>query len=364
MRSLDYDTLWKALRKGVVRPVYYLHGDEELLKDESVQGLIDAGVDASTRDFNLDRRRAAELTAEDFHSLVQTPPMMAARRGVVVSEVEWLQQKKPKAQALRTAVLAYAAQPSPETMLVLVQSASREKGDRREKILSPDPVLARVAETVAFDPLSPHRLEGWIRHEAGRLSLALDDAAITHLMAAVGGDLPALAAELAKLGTAVGERTATADDVADLVGVRHGETVPDFVDAVTGRRAVEAAAMLPRLLDAPGSSAVRLVMSLGAALVGVGLARALLDEGMNPNAVEGQLPQAIRDAGVWLQRDWRQEARAWTRYASRWTLPEVDAALEELLRADRRIKNTKVAGGAEILQEALLAMAGQAAGIA
>jgi len=78
--------------------------------------------------------------------------------------------------------------------------------------------------------------------------------------------------------------------------------------------------------------------------------------------VEAQLPQAIRDAGLWLQRDWRQEARAWTCDAAFWSLPEVDAALEELLRADRRIKNTKVAGGAEILQEALLAMAGQAAG--
>jgi len=361
MGSHDYDTLWKALRKGVIRPVYYLYGDEELLKDEAVRGLVDAGVDVSTCDFNLDRRRAAELTAEDFHSLVQTPPMMATRRGVVVSEVEWLQQKKPKAQALRAAVLAYAAQPSPETMLVLVQSAGREKGDRREKVLAPDPALARVAETVAFEPLAPHRLEGWIRREAGRLALTLDDAAIAHLMAAVGSDLPALAAELAKLGAAVGSRTATAGDVADLIGVRHGETVPDFVDAVTGRRAVEAAAMLPRLLDAPGSSAVRLLTFLGAALVGVGLARALLDEGTPSDTVEGRLPQAIKEAGLWSLRDWRLEARAWTRDAAQWTLPEVDAALEELLRADRRVKNTKVAGGAEIVEEALLATAGQAA---
>jgi DNA polymerase III delta subunit len=81
MRSHDFDGLWKALRKGVVRPVYYLHGDEELLKDEAVRTLLDVGVDASTRDFNLDRRRAADLAAEDFHAHVQTPPMMAAASG-------------------------------------------------------------------------------------------------------------------------------------------------------------------------------------------------------------------------------------------------------------------------------------------
>lgn len=350
MRSHGFDGLWKALRKGVVRPVYYLHGDEELLKDEAVRTLLDVGVDASTRDFNLDRRRAADLAAEDFHALVQTPPLMAERRGVVVTEVEWMQQKKPKAQALRAAVLAYAGQPSPETMLVLVQSAEAKA----------DPALARLAETVVFEPLAPHRLEGWIRREAGKLDLTLDDAAVAHLMATVGSDLPSLAAELAKLGAAVGSRPATAEDVADLVGVRHGETVPDFVDALTGRRPVDAAAMVPRLLDAPGMSPVRLVMSLGAALVGVGLARALLDDGMRPDAVEGRLPQAMKEAGLWFLRDWHQEARAWTRDAAHWTLAEVDAAIEELLRADRRIKSTKVAGGAEILQEALLATAAPA----
>jgi DNA polymerase III delta subunit len=205
---------------------------------------------------------------------------------------------------------------------------------------------------------------GWIRREAEKISLALDDDAVSHLQATIGSDLPVLASELAKLGAAVGTRTATAADVADLVGVRHGETLPDFVDAVTGRRAVQAAEMVPRLLEAPGSSAVRLVAALSTALVGTALARALLDEGQRTGAVESKLFAVIQENRLWGLRNWKLEAAQWTRDAASWTATELEGALEELLRADRRLKHTTVAGGAEILQEALLAMAGQATGAA
>ena len=352
MSSHDFDVLYRALKKGALDPVYYLHGDEDLLKNEAVRDLVEAGVDTATRDFNLDRRRAPELAAEDFHALVHTPPMMAARRGVIVSEVEYLLQKKPKAQALRAAVLAYAARPFPETLLVLVQSAGEKA----------DPALVRATRALAMEPLAPARVAGWIRREAENAGVSLDDEAVAHLQATIGNNLPVLLSELAKLGAAVGTRTATVGDVADLVGVRHGETLHDFVDAVTRRRSVPAAEMVPRLLDAPGSSAVRLVAALSTALVGTALARALLDEGQRSGAVETKVFGVIRENRLFGLRNWSAEAAQWTRDADLWTGAELEAALEELLRADRRLKHTTVAGGAEIIQEALFAMASQAAG--
>lgn len=351
MRAYDFDTLWREVRKGTLRPVYYVHGDEELLKDEAIRSLLDAGVDAAARDFNLDRRRAPELAADDFHALVHTPPMMAQRRGVLITEVEFLQQKKAKAQALRAAVLAYASRPSNETLLVLTQSGEEKR----------DAALARVTQEVALEPLPPERLAGWIRREAERQHVTLDEGATAHLAATVGTDLSALASELSKLSAAVDGRVATVDDVADLVGVRHGETLFDFVDAATARHGVAAAAMVSRLLDAPGVSGVRLVTALSTALVGVALARALLDEGTSRSAAEARVFRAIQEERPFGLREWRLEARRWAADAEHWSQPEVDAALEELLRADRRLKHTTVAGAAEILQEALLAMAGQAA---
>src|SRR2546430_4445728 len=68
--------------KGEAAPdaVYYLHGDEYVLKDEAVQALVDRVLDAGARDFNFDQRSAGELDAEAFHSLVNTPPLLAAVR--------------------------------------------------------------------------------------------------------------------------------------------------------------------------------------------------------------------------------------------------------------------------------------------
>lgn len=348
MPDLDFDALLRALKKGDMRPAYYFHGDEELLKDDALHDLLDAALDPSTRDFNLDRRRAADTSAEDFESLTMTPPMMAERRVVVLSEVESLQQRRPKVQALRAALVAYLGRPSPETLLVLVQSPDEK----------PDPAIAKLATAVAFNALRPERVGRWIRHRAGKEDLALEDEAIEHLLATVGDDLAQLAAELAKLKAAVGERPATMDDVVDLVGVRHGETVFDLVDAVTGRRFTDAVAMIPFLQGSPGITGVKLVTAIGVALVGMALARALLDERKGADEVSRSIQSAIKAAWLKNLRPWPDEAARWIRDAAAWSAEEIDAALERLLAADRRLKNPSLGGDQEIVTDAVLAMAG------
>lgn len=348
MPPLDFDAFRRAMKKGDIAPAYYFHGAEELLKDDALRDLLGLAVEAGTRDFNLDRRRAADVTADEFHTLALTPPMMAARRAVVLTDVEAIQQRRPRAQALRTAILAYLGHPSPETVLVLVQT-----GDEK-----PDPDLIRAAAAVEFSSLRPERVEKWIRHRAEREGVALDDDGARLLHEAVGDDLAQLAAELSKLRSAVGERGATAGDIEDLVGVRHGETVPDFVDAVTGRRFDAAIGMLRHLLEAPGSSGVRLVSSLATSLVGVALARAALDRGASPSAAARELFTAMQSARPMNLRKWTEEADRWVRDAAHWHASDLDRALALLLKADRRLKGTTLGGDVEIVSDALLAIAG------
>ena len=139
MPSLDFDAFRKSVKKGDILPAYYLHGDEDLLKDDSLRDLLAAAIDPATRDFNLDRRRCADLTADDFATLAQTPPMMGPRRAVVLTEAEAMQQKRPRAQALHAAVVDYLGNPATDTLLVLVQSAGEK----------PDTDFARLTASVA-----------------------------------------------------------------------------------------------------------------------------------------------------------------------------------------------------------------------
>jgi len=47
MAALTLDALLRSLKKGapVPEPVYLLHGDEDVLKDEAIRALVDSAVD-------------------------------------------------------------------------------------------------------------------------------------------------------------------------------------------------------------------------------------------------------------------------------------------------------------------------------
>jgi len=342
MGALSYDALLRSLKPGATPdPVYYFHGDEDVLKDEAVRALVELVVDPSARDFNLDRRSAADLDPGAFHSLVNTPPMLAPRRVVVLRGLEDLK----KTSKARQEVLRYLAAPSPTTLLVLVQGAGTP----------PDPELARGATTVAVEPLPPARVLKWMAHQARQLRLRLEPDAAELLAAAVGNDLGALAQELGKLSALAIGRSATRDDVAALVGVRQGETLQDFVDAALERRAAAAARLVEPVLEQAGMTGVRMVTALGTAVLGTALARAELDRGTTIPRLESVVLSAVRAARPWGVGNWQDTASRWARWATLWSAAELRGALRLALTADRALKSSTVTDERGILMQLVLA---------
>ncbi len=342
MGALSYDALLRSLKPGATPdPVYYFHGDEDVLKDEAVRALVELVVDPSARDFNLDRRSAADLDPGAFHSLVNTPPMLAPRRVVVLRGLEDLK----KTSKARQEVLRYLAAPSPTTLLVLVQGAGTP----------PDPELARGATTVAVEPLPPARVLKWMAHQARQLRLRLDPDAAELLAAAVGNDLGALAQELGKLSALAIGRSATRDDVAALVGVRQGETLQDFVDAALERRAAAAARLVEPVLEQAGMTGVRMVTALGTAVLGTALARGELDRGTTSPRLESVVLSAVRAARPWGVGNWQDTAARWARWATLWSAAELRGALRLALTADRALKSSTVTDERGILMQLVLA---------
>src|SRR5438128_1415756 len=41
MGALTFDALLRSLKQGAPDPVYYLHGDEDVLKDEAIRALVE-----------------------------------------------------------------------------------------------------------------------------------------------------------------------------------------------------------------------------------------------------------------------------------------------------------------------------------
>jgi DNA polymerase-3 subunit delta len=342
MAALTLDAFLRSLKKGAPDPVYLLYGDEDVLKDEAVRALVDAAVDPAARDFNLDSRYAADLDAEAFHALVNTPPMLAARRAVVLRGVEQLGKRK---SGLRNELVRYLGGPNPTTVLALVVGAGEE----------PDAELARGATAVALAPLAPERVPRWVSHHAASLGLTLAPDAVGLLVEAVGNDLGALARELDKLAAFAGDRAATAADVSALVGVRRGETVHDLVDAALERRAARAAQLVEPVLEQAGMSGVKIVTLLGTHLVGTALARAEREGGATrlEDSVIRHI-QVLRPHGL---RKWKEEAARWARWSGQWTAAELSRAIRAALAADRALKGTTVADERGIVTQLVLGLA-------
>jgi DNA polymerase-3 subunit delta len=325
---LSFDSVYRLLKRAPLDPVYYLTGDEDLLKDEVVQWIVEKAVDQASRDFNLDFRNAGDLTGEEFHSLVETPPMLADRRAVVVKGVEqWRSNSK-----IWKVVHKYLERPSPTTVLVLTHGPDQKTNTK----------VAQSAVHVRVQPLSPDRLRRWVAMRADRAGVALTEDAVEHLLKAVGADLSNLAMELDKLAAAApveGESLDT-DAVASLVGVRRGETLDDWVEAVLLREIPKALDMLEVVLSRAGISGVRLASALGTGLVGLRLARALADEGHPGSAIRKKVLAAIRANRPFGVGDWAAGAALWTRAAESWSRQEADMALAAAYECDRKLKST------------------------
>src|SRR5947208_548429 len=327
MGALTFDALLRSLKQGAPDPVYYLHGEEDVLKDEAVRVLLERAVDPAARDFNVDQRTAADLDPEAFNALVNTPPILAATRAVVLRGMEQLR----KTAKVRQELLHYLDSPNPSTVLVLVHGTPEP----------PDAELLRRATAVEVAALPPERVVRWMTHRAKQLGFTLAPEAEELLLASVGNDLSSLARELEKLAPLCAGRPATRDEVAALVGVRRGETLQDFVDAALERRAADAARLVEPVLEQAGMSGVRMLSALGTALVGTALARAELDrDARRRDRLEGALLSHLRTARPYGLGSWEQTALRWARWAELWTSPELRSALRLALDADRALKSS------------------------
>ena len=340
MGALTFDALLRSLKRSPPDPAYYLHGDEDVLKEEVIRALLDRAVEPGARDFNVDQRSAPALDPESFHAIVNTPPMLADLRAVIVRGVEQVK----KTSALYKEITRYLAAPNPTTVLVLIQGAGA----------NPDAAFVKETTSVAVEPLPPDRVARWMARRAGELGLVLEPEAGALLLDTVGHDLGFLAQELDKLAALTGGRSGTRNDVAALVGVRRGQTLSDLLQAALSRRSPEAARLVQPVLEQAGMSGVRVVTALGTALIGTALARAELDQGCR---LRGCLirwsvissPPGHSDLAIGKRR--RAGGRAGQPHGNE---AELRQALRRTLAADGALKSSTVSDEGAIVTELVL----------
>lgn len=346
MPSLTYRAFRKALADGAFAPVYLLHGDDDFLKEAAVRQLTAAAVDPALRDFNCDVRRGGDLTAEALGSLLATPPVMAERRLTVVRDVGALKKDA------RKALDRYLERPASDAVVVLVLLAgAKENKDTKELLAHP------AVTTVEYRHLEGDQVTKWIAHHAeAELGGSITPEAAALLYSAVGNDLPQLAAELDKLlsytnGAEIDEAAVTA-----IVGVRRGETLGDFLDAVGARDARQSLFLLPHVLNQPKLSGVQIVMALTTQTLALAWGQAMRAEGLPASRLEGEYFTLLKSGASYPGRSWGEAARAWARNVRHWSPLALDRALDALLAADLALKESKVSSEEQILTSLVLTL--------
>lgn len=337
----------RELRKGIQQRsfdrVYFFHGDDEYLKDEMVQQIIDAAVDPATRDFNLDVRRGNEVDAESLLSLLSTPPMMADRRVVVVKDVQALKKDA------RVALDRYLTTPSSDVVAILIAPAGTK----------PDGSFSTAATVVEFEPLTGDRVPRWVVHHVTTvLGSTIEPVAVDLLISAVGNDLPQLAAELDKLASYANGGPIDEDAVSAVVGVRRGETLGDLLDRVLAHDAPGALAIIDHVLSQPKTTAVSIVMALTTQMLSLAWARAARDRGFPAIGIERELFTLLKESSAYPGRPWGEAVRAWNRALGGWTLAELESSIDVLLAADFALKESRLSSDEQMIASLVLTLCG------
>jgi DNA polymerase-3 subunit delta len=350
-----HDDLLRALGRGDLTPAYYLYGTEDILKEEATRAIIDRALEPQERDFNLDQRGAQGLEPETLHALVNTLPMMASRRVVIIRDIEAWKKKSGPLEVLHR----YLANPAPETVLVLVEGAPSEE---KLRDWEPDEALLAHSYGVHFERLPPDRVVRWLGYHAKQLGIVFGDGAAEHLATATGYDLGALRSELEKLGSLAEPGPITRERVGELVGVRHGETLEDWIEALLDDDTARALSLGHRVLEQAGMSGVKMITALGTALVGQSLARAQYDDGRRGAALERAVFDRLRQVRPFGLGDWKIAARTWSRRAAAWPAPRLREALRATLETDMALKGTGVTDDSGLVADLTLRLGGSAVG--
>ncbi len=301
-----------------LKPVYLIHGSEDLLLEQAVTRLKKRLAAVADLDFNLDTFDGETAAADDIVAAANTLPFMSERRLVIVNRAD-----KLSTDHLGT-LADYAADPNPETTLVLV-AAKMAKNLRVYKAIDK---LGGIAEYKAPGKHEyPKTVVGMFAERGRRIGL---DAAEV-LVRAVGHDLRRIAIEIDKIIAFSGsEETLSREEVEQVVSATAPTSIFAFLDALGSRDARAALRLLAALL-ADGES-IHGIHAMSVRHVRTLLSLTAVQE--RPGA--GSLTAVAREVGI---LEW--QARNLVRQAGRFTAEELVDALRAAAEVEAHMKTSR-----------------------
>jgi len=311
------DHLFRAIEQNQLKAVYLFFGEEGFLIDEAVVRLERALITEGMRDFNYNGFSAQEASVENIRDAVETLPMMASARLVVVKDVHEFSEKEwEQLDPVLT---------NPVESCVLVCTSL--KVDKRKRYFKR---FSENGGVIEFKRPFDNQIPGWIVALAKRSGLEISSEAVATLHEMVGSQLSDLDSELKKLASFIGARRRIEEsDVLAAVSRTRLENVFDLTDAIGANDRARALVTLAGLLDHE-SNEVGLLALITRHVRILQSVQQGLREGLS-----GQKLAARAGVSPYFLKQYVEQSRLWSEQKTKRTF-------QALLETDRALKSSPV----------------------
>lgn len=183
----EIKTIVSDIKKGNIKPIYFLMGDEPYYIDKISEYIEKNVLDESEKDFNQLVMYGRDVTIEQIISAAKRYPMMADKQVIIVKEAQDLSRNIDQIQAYAT---------NPQLSTILVFNYKYKKLDKRKKSYK---MIAKNGLIYESKKLYDNKIPNWIRESLARIKYRIEPKASQMLVDFLGNDLSKISNELYKL---------------------------------------------------------------------------------------------------------------------------------------------------------------------
>ena len=310
--------LYDSIGSKEIYPLYLFEGDETFLMDEAVKLLEEAIVGEGMRDFNLNTFFGGEAEAAQIRDAVETLPVMAQARLVIVKNASDLTDKEWEQ------LMPLIEEPVPSTAFICAGT----KFDRRKRHIKK---FMEKGVVVEFKRPYDNQIPDWIRELSKRQSLKMSPDAVAAFHELVGSNLHDIQAELTKLKEFIGNRNQVSiEDVEKAVTRVRLDTVFQLTDAIAKNDRQGALVSLANLLE-NGQNEIGVLAMISRHVRILKLINDGIREGLS-----GQKLSSRAGVQPFRLKTYVEQARVWNQQ-------KIERTFRALLDTDRALKSSPVA---------------------
>ena len=244
-------TIVSDIKKGIIKPIYFLMGDEPYYIDKISDFIEENILDEAEKGFNQQVMYGRDASIEDIVSSAKRYPMMAERQVLIVKEAQDLSRNIEK-------LVSYAENPQPTTVLVI--NYKYKKLDKRKKLHK---VIAKTGLIYESKKLYENQVSDWIRRVLSGKKYQIEPKAAQMLVEFLGTDLSKISNELDKLMLILPKETIINDKhIEDNIGISKDFNNFELRKAVGEKDIVKANRIINYFAENPKNNPLVMTISL------------------------------------------------------------------------------------------------------